>query len=114
VRTQTLRIASKSTLISEGYLTEGAPARIGKLVVTRPNQVWFMDIKYGPMARGFVYPAAVTDWFSHRVLAWRLSITLSADFRIESLNEAPARHDRPEIFNTDRAPGSPVSTSSRC
>ena len=54
------------------------------------------------MARGFVYLAAVVDWFSRKVLAWRLSITLSADFCIEALEEALARHGRPEIFNSDQ------------
>jgi putative transposase len=72
------------------------------LAVTRPNQVWAMDITYVPMARGFVYLAAVVDWFSRRVLAWRLSITLSADFCIQALEEALERHGRPEIFNTDQ------------
>ena len=61
-----------------------------------------MDITYIPMARGFVYLAAVVDWFSRRVLAWRLSITMAADFCIEALEEALARHGRPEIFNTDQ------------
>jgi putative transposase len=72
------------------------------MAVTRPNQVWAMDITYVPMARGFVYLAAVVDWFSRKVLAWRLSITLSADFCIEALEEALTRHGRPEIFNTDQ------------
>ena len=61
-----------------------------------------MDITYIPMARGFVYLAAVVDWFSRRVLAWRLSITLEATFCIEAVEEALARYGRPEIFNTDQ------------
>ena len=61
-----------------------------------------MDITYIPMARGFVYLAAVVDWFSRRVLAWRLSITMEAGFCVEALEEALARHGRPEIFNTDQ------------
>jgi len=65
------------------------------------NQVWAMDITYVPMARGFVYLAAVVDWFSRRVLAWRLSITMHADFCIEALQEALARFGKPEIFDTD-------------
>jgi len=60
------------------------PYLLRKLAVTRPNQVWAMDITYVPMARGFVHLAAVIDWFSRKVLAWRLSITLSADFCIEA------------------------------
>lgn len=54
------------------------------------------------MSRGFVYLAAVVDWFSRKVLAWKLSITLSADFCIEALEEALVRHGRPEIFNSDQ------------
>jgi putative transposase len=78
------------------------PYLLRNVAVTRPNQVWAMDITYIPMARGFVYLAAVIDWFSRRVLAWRLSITLAADFCIEALEEALARHGRPDIFNTDQ------------
>ncbi len=78
------------------------PYLLRKLPITRPNQVWAMDITYIPMARGFVYLAAVVDWFSRRVLAWRLSITLEAAFCIEALEEALARHGRPVIFNTDQ------------
>jgi putative transposase len=72
------------------------------LVVDRPNQVWAMDITYIPMARGFVYLAAVMDWFSRRVLAWRLSITLEPEFCLDAVTEALARHGKPEIFNTDQ------------
>jgi putative transposase len=78
------------------------PYLLRKLPITRPNQVWAMDITYIPMARGFVYLAAVVDWFSRRILAWRLSITLEAAFCIEALEEALARYGRPEIFNTDQ------------
>jgi putative transposase len=78
------------------------PYLLRKLPITRPNQVWAMDITYIPMARGFVYLTAVVDWFSRRVLAWRLSITLEAAFCIEALEEALARDGRPEIFNTDQ------------
>jgi putative transposase len=78
------------------------PYLLRKLPITRPNQVWAMDITYIPMARGFVYLAAVVDWFSRRVLAWRVSITLEAAFCIEALEEALARYGRPEIVNTDQ------------
>jgi len=61
-----------------------------------------MDITYVPMARGFVYLAAVVDWYSRRVLAWRLSITMEAGFCVEALEEALARHGRPGVFNTDQ------------
>jgi putative transposase len=78
------------------------PYLLRGLAVERPNQVWAMDITYVPMARGFVYLAAVVDWFSRRVLAWRLSITMEAAFCIEAVEEALARHGTPEIFNTDQ------------
>jgi putative transposase len=78
------------------------PYLLRGLTVERPNQVWAMDITYIPMARGFVYLAVVLDWFSRRVLAWRLSITMEAAFCIEALEEAMARHGKPDIFNTDQ------------
>ena len=78
------------------------PYLLRRLPVTRPNQVWATDITYIPMARGFVYLAAVVDWFSRKVLAWRLSITLDAAFCIEAVEEAIARYGKPEIFNTDQ------------
>jgi putative transposase len=78
------------------------PYLLRNLAVTRPNQVWAMDITYIPMARGFVYLAAVVDWFSRRVLAWRLSITMEVEFCLEAVNQALARYGRPEIFNTDQ------------
>ena len=78
-----------------------SPYLLRKLLITRPNQVWAMDITYIPMARGFIYLAAVLDWFTRRVLAWRVSITLEADFCIEAVEEALARHGTPEIFNME-------------
>jgi putative transposase len=78
------------------------PYLLRKLAVTRPNQVWAMDLTYVPMARGFVYLCAVVDWFSRRVLSWRLSITMEAAFCIEAVEEALARCGRPDIFNTDQ------------
>ena len=71
------------------------PYLLRGLTIDRPNQVWAMDITYVPMARGFVYLAAVVDWCSRRVLAWRLSITMEAAFCVEALEEALARHGRP-------------------
>jgi len=78
------------------------PYLLRNFPVTRPNQVWAMDITYIPMARGFVYLAAVVDWFSRRVLSWRLSITLETAFCIETVEEALARYGKPDIFNTDQ------------
>ena len=78
------------------------PYLLRGLEVVRPNQVWAMDITYIPMARGFVYLAVVLDWFSRRVLSWRVSITMEAAFCIETLEDALARHGKPDIFNTDQ------------
>jgi len=78
------------------------PYLLRGMTIDRPNQVWAMDITYVPMARGFVYLAAVVDWFSRRVLSWRVSISLEAAFCVEALEEALARHGRPEVFNTDQ------------
>ena len=78
------------------------PYLLRHLVVDRPNQVWAMDITYIPMARGFVYLAAVVDWFSRKVLAWRVSITLDTAFCLEAVEEALARYGKPEMFNTDQ------------
>lgn len=77
------------------------PYLLRKLSVTRPNQVWAMALTYIPMARGFVYLCAVVDWFSRRVLSWRLSITMEAAFCIEAVKEERARYGKPDIFNTD-------------
>jgi putative transposase len=78
------------------------PYLLRGLEIVRPNQVWAMDITYIPMAKGFVYLAVVLDWFSRRVLSWRLSITMEASFRVAALEEALARHGKPEICNTDQ------------
>src|SRR4051794_24510921 len=78
------------------------PYLLRGLKVEQPNHVWAMDITYIPMARGFVYLAAVVDWFSRRVLAWRLSITLEVEFCLEAVAEALGCYGKPEIFNTDQ------------
>jgi putative transposase len=78
------------------------PYLLRAMAIERPNQVWAMDITYIPMARGFVYLAAVVDWFSRRVLAWRVSITMEVAFCLEAVEEALAKHGTPEIFNTDQ------------
>jgi len=78
------------------------PYLLRDLPITRPDQVWCADITYIPMWRGFLYLVAVMDWASRRVLAWRLSNTMDADFCIEAREEAMARLSRPEIFNTDQ------------
>ena len=78
------------------------PYLLRNLLVDRPSQVWAMDITYIPMARGFVFLAAVVDWSSRRVLSWRLSITLETEFCLDAVNEALARHGKPKIFKTDQ------------
>ncbi len=78
------------------------PYLLRKLVIDRPNQVWATDITYIPMARGFVYLVAIMDWASRRVLAWRTSNTLTAEFCVEALQEALVKYGTPEIFNTDQ------------
>ena len=78
------------------------PYLLRKLPVTRPNQVWATDITYIPMATGFVYLVAVIDWFSRKVLSWKLSISLDTAFCIEAVEEALAGYGKPEIFNTDQ------------
>jgi transposase InsO family protein len=78
--------------------SSGTPYLLRGLIIDRPNQVWCADITYVPMAKGFMYLIAVMDWFSRRVLAWRVSITLEADFCVEALREAMQRHGQPEIF----------------
>jgi putative transposase len=78
------------------------PYLLRTLAVTRPNQVWAMDITYIPMARGFVYLAAVVDWYTRRVLSWRLSITMDTAFCLDAVEEAIARYGNPDIFNTDQ------------
>jgi putative transposase len=83
------------------------PHLLRRMAVTRPNQVWAMDITYIPMARGFVYLAVVLDWFSRRVLSWRLSITMEAAFSIETLEDALACHGKAEIAIPTRVRSSP-------
>lgn len=78
------------------------PYRLRDRLVERPNEVWAMDITYIPMARGFVYLAAVMDWASRRVLTSRVSLSRTTDFCLEAVEEALAKYGCPEIFNTDR------------
>lgn len=78
------------------------PYLLRGLKVDRPNQVWATDITYIPMAKGFLYLVAILDWATRRVLAWRLSNTLSTDFCVAAVEEALTRFGVPEIFNTDQ------------
>ena len=78
------------------------PYLLRNLAVTRPNQVWAMDITYIPMARGFVYLVAVVDWHTRRVLSWKLSTTMDVHFCLEAVEEAIAKYGKPDIMNTDQ------------
>lgn len=78
------------------------PYLLRDLNIQRPNQVWAADITYIPMRRGFMYLVAVMDWYSRKVLSWRLSNTLDSGFCIEALHEALQRYGQPDIFNTDQ------------
>ncbi len=78
------------------------PYLLRGLEIARPNQVWCADITYIPLAKGFLYLVAIMDWWSRKVLAWRLSNTMDVQFCVEALEEALDRYGRPEIFNTDQ------------
>ena len=82
------------------------PYLLRHLAIEQPNQVWCADVTYIPMRRGFLYLVAIMDWASRKVLAWRLSNTMDAEFCVAALEEALARYGKPGIFNTDQ--GSPV------
>ena len=78
------------------------PYLLRGLTIERPNQVWCVDITYIPMRRGFLYLVAIMDWYSRKVLSWRLSNSMEADFCVEALKEAIAWHGTPEIMNSDQ------------
>ena len=78
------------------------PYLLRGLSTCRANQVWAADVTYIPMKSGFVYLVAILDWYSRRVLSWRLSVTLDSNFCVDALEEALARFGKPEIFNTDQ------------
>jgi putative transposase len=78
------------------------PYLLRNLTIDRPNQVWASDITYVKMERGFMYLVVVMDWYSRKILSWRLSNTMESDFCVEALSEALSRYGRPEIFNTDQ------------
>ena len=78
------------------------PYLLRGMKIDQPNQVWAADITYIPMNRGFMYLVAVMDWHSRKVLSWRVSNTMEADFCVEAVAEAIGRYGAPEIFNTDQ------------
>jgi putative transposase len=78
------------------------PYLLRGLNINKPNQVWCTDITYIPLKKGFLYLVAIKDWYSRKVLSWRLSNTMDASFCISALEEALERHGIPEVFNTDQ------------
>jgi putative transposase len=90
------------------------PYLLRELTIERPNHVWCADITYVPMRRGFLYLVAVMDWASRKVLSWRVSNTMDAEFCVTAAREAMTRHGKPEIFNTDREVSSPARSSPAC
>lgn len=117
--TTLMRIAGIETLYRTPRTTRRNPAHpvfpylLRGLSITRPNQVWAMDTTYIPMRRGFVCFTAVLDWYSRRILSFRLSNTMTAEFCVEALEEAVQRHGAPEIVNTDQGSQFTMSLSRR-
>jgi putative transposase len=89
------------------------PYLLRGLKIERPNQVWCVDITYIPMQRGFLYLVAIMDWLSRKVLSWRVSNSMEADFCVEALEEAIARYGKPEIMNSDQGSQGEFNRSSQ-
>jgi len=103
-----MRLMGIEALVPKPSTSEPAPEHtkypylLRKLKITKPNQVWAADITYVPMKNGFIYLVVIMDWYSRRVLAWRLSNTMDPRFCVDALQEALRKHKKPEIFNTDQ------------
>ena len=97
---QALHPKTRTTKRNKAHKTY--PYLLKGLSIERPNQVWCTDITYIPMRKGFMYLVAVMDWYSRKVLSWRLSNSLDADFCVEALQEAIDHYGAPEIFNSDQ------------
>jgi putative transposase len=103
-----MRLAGLAAIYQRPNTSKPAPAHkiypylLGGISIERVNQVWCADVTFIPMAKGFLYLVVIMDWVSRAVLAWRLSNTLGAEFCVEALEEALARHGQPAIFNTDQ------------
>jgi len=98
----TLYRKRRTSTLGAGAAHRVYPYLLSGLAIEQPNQVWAADITYIPMAKGFLYLVAIMDWASRRVLTWRTSNTLTADFCVAALEEALARYGTPEIFNSDQ------------
>ena len=98
----TIEQAARQLDIPTAVVVQALVDLAGLLKIDRPNQVWATDITYIPMAKGFAYLVAIMDWASRKVLAWRISNTLTTDFCVDALQEAIGRYGKPEIFNTDQ------------
>ena len=95
-------IYNKPNISKRGKGQKVNPYLLRNLTIDRPNQVYAADITYIPMPMGFVYLMAIIDWYSRKVLSWRISISMESDFCVEALKEAIDRYGKPEIFNTDQ------------
>ena len=78
------------------------PYLLRGVAVTRPNQVWSADVTYIRLTRGFAYLVAIIDWYSRKVLSWRISNSLDASFCVDCLEDAFRAYGKPEIFNSDQ------------
>ena len=92
----------KANLSKRNHEHKVYPYLLRYLPITRVNQVWSADVTFVRLKHGFVYLVAIIDWYSRRILSWKLSTTLTADFCVEALKEALANYPKPEIFNTDQ------------
>jgi putative transposase len=103
-----MRLMGLEALVPRPGTSKAAPGNkiypylLRGVTISEPNHVWASDITYIPMANGFLYLAAIIDWASRTVLAWRLSNTMDSAFCLEALEEALQKHGKPRIFNTDQ------------
>lgn len=103
-----MRLMGIEALYPKSITTRPAPGHriypylLKDVEITAPNQVWSTDITYIPMRKGFLYLVVIMDWYSRKVLSWRVSISLDADFCVDVLKEAIAKYGLPKIFNSDQ------------
>jgi putative transposase len=92
----------KINLSKRNYENKIYPYLLRNMRINKVNQVWSADITYIRLEHGFVYLVAIIDWYSRRILSWRLSNTITADFCVEALQEALDKYPVPDVFNTDQ------------